>query len=93
MKRIDIQSHKTQNTKMKAETITQIQKDIDFLLSDENENKFDSLKEAMSAIGVYLFGLAQHNVITSAEFKLLSDMVLIAFDKVLKTHKDEEEDE
>lgn len=70
---------------MEDATFRQILSDLEFIGTNEH---FNNSKEIAQAMSTYLFALAQHNLITTAEFKDIAH-------KVVKTYMedDDEEDE
>lgn len=58
---------------MNEETLAQIVSDFDFLIENE---KPTTLHEIVTSMNVYLFALAQHEVINSTDYKVIGNIVL-----------------
>lgn len=68
---------------MEEATFRQILSDLEFIGTNEH---FNTSKEIAQAMSTYLFALAQHNLITTTEFKDISF-------KVVKTYMEDNDDE
>ncbi len=68
---------------MEDTTFRQILSDLEFIGTNEH---FDNSKEIAQSMSTYLFALAQHNLITTAEFKEIARTVV-------KTYMEDKDDE